>query len=160
MAESDRPDGIHGTYRRKQEQTHQAGAVRVRRRQTWWLWSVPPLVGFFSWTALSAQSDGTEAWDGGAPYYTVSFALAFLLGLVVPTRWALASLPGVLLGVGQLAALLVTSEENTFLVLGLVVFAVLCVLFGMVSFIGAALRRRFWSQVFRTGVTKRDDQRD
>jgi hypothetical protein len=154
MAESDRPDGMQGFYQRKQEPTHQAGAVGAPRRQTWWLWFVPPLVGFFSWTALSAQSDGAEAWDGGTPYYTVSFALAFVLGLVVPTHGRSPGLPGVLLGVGQLAALLVTSEEYTFLVLGLLVFAVLCVLFGMVSFVGAALRRRFWSQVFRTGHPK------
>lgn len=58
MAEPNQPDGMQGLYRRT--------------------WIVPLLIGFLSWAALSAGSDGGEAWDGAAPYYTVSFALAFI----------------------------------------------------------------------------------
>jgi hypothetical protein len=116
----------------------------------WWKWALPLIVGATSWMALSLQADGKEAWDGGAPYFTVSFAVSFVLGLLVATPWYASGLPGVLYGLGQFAAALITAEEYTFILLGLLVFLLLSVVFGMVSFVGAAFRRRFWSSVVRT----------
>lgn len=108
----------------------------------WTLVVVPAPVGFVSWVVLSARSGITEAWDAGGPYYALSFGLAFALGALVPAPPGRAALLGILFGIGQLVALVVTAEERTFLVLGLFIFAILCALFGVASSAGERLRER------------------
>lgn len=113
----------------------------------WHAWLIPLVAGSVSWLVISAWTAESEAWDAGGPYWMASFFLAFMLGIFVPTKRSLAGLPGVLLGVGQFIALLLTAKEFTFVILGLFIFVFACVFYGAAAFVGTALRRRFWNHL-------------
>lgn len=103
---------------------------------------VAVLAGLAYWTLVSAMSDGVEPWDAPA-YWTLALpgalALSALLGAWAPKRgWAWSAIVMLV----QVPVVNALAGAGPLLVVGLLYAAVLAVPGALVSWAGAALRRR------------------
>ena len=103
-----------------------------------WIPFAAVATGVVSWIVVSAITGENEAWDAPWPYLVVSLAAAAALGFWLPlTPWR----AGIWMAVGQAGVLLVTAEENTFILLLPPVFACYAALFALAAYAGGRGRK-------------------
>ncbi len=119
---------------------------------------VPVAGGVASWSIVLWYSGEAEAFDAQAPYWTVSLAIGFVLGILVgapresPSRGrgrALSLAPrlrpaeiGMAMAAGQFGTALVLAEEHTFPLIGVLTLAVSGLVFSAAAGAGIWLRER------------------
>ncbi len=100
------------------------------------------LVSLIVWLALSAESGGGEAWDGGS-YWSIGLPVIYLAGGLVGyagrvSAWKL----GLASAFGQFAGLLITASGWSLWPLGLIMLAVLSLPTAVCAALGQFLRAR------------------